>query len=859
MKRNNLHFSALAVAVSIATCPVTSVAQSTSEQGTGTVKSLEELVVLGTRRDDKLASESNVPIDVFSSDDLAKSGSTETSRLLEKAIPSMSFPETALNDVADQIRPAVLRGLAPDHTLVLVNGKRRHATAFLNLNGLGRGSSAVDLNMIPTAAISNVQVLRDGAAAQYGSDAIAGVVNIGLKQNSEGGGVNVSYGQYKTTLDGVPGYAGATDNGDGSITLNPASDRDASDGETFTVSAYNGFSLGDDGFLTISGEYRDRSASNRAGVDPRVQYDLVNGGLDSRELAFDHQTFRIGNGDSEDLTLFANFGMPTENGEFYGFASYGSREASSPGFYRRPSQTPNDSNLSIYPNGFLPFINTDTTDFSIAAGFKGDLTDKVGYDVSLVYGSNDIDVGVNNSINASLANSQQAANGGTLSNTQRDFNAGNLKYDQMVLSADFTWDYSDSTLVAFGAEYRDESYKIGAGELASYSAFALSSPFTAPDGSVSPAGIVVGDAGSQVFQGFTPTNEALSNGSRDNIAAYAEIDSNVTDKLNVTAAMRFEDYSDFGSTADGKLSARYQVNDAFSLRGAVSSGFRAPSLAQINFSATGTLISGGGTSLVETLTLPVGNQAAIALGAKTLEAEESSNASLGAVFELDNGLSLTIDWYSIDIDDRIVLSENLSGANVQNTLASNGFTNASAARFFTNIADTETDGLDIVVDYTFDLSNSTLDVSAAYNKNDTEVVGIRDQELFGSRNENLFEQGTPENKIILSADWQTDALGVAVKATRYGEYLDLGPAGTSIDDRTIDSEWIIDLDASYAFNDKLSFTLGVNNVFDTYPDAHPANTTSGGLNNFLKIIPYPLTSPYGFSGRYIYTKIGYNF
>ena len=553
--------SAVAVTASVFSAPV----QAQSAEGEQ-VTLAEEIIVTGTRRQDRTVGESNVPIDVITLRDLTASGFTETNQLIAGQLPSFNFPQPSITDGTDHIRPATLRGLAPDHTLVLVNGKRRHTSALLNINGsVGRGSAGVDMNMIPTSAIERVEVLRDGAAAQYGSDAIAGVINIVLKGNSEGGSLTTTYGQYVTTIEDVSDIhtVNILDNGDGTQGLEiiqADNDRKARDGETLTISGEAGLAMGNAGFFHVSAEYRDRNPTNRSQFDHRQQYP-TDGALDLRETTFERLNHRFGNAAVEDVSIFYNMAVNvTPEVEVYSFGSYGTRGGESGGFYRRALDGRNV--LEIYPDGFLPLITSDIDDLSVAGGLRGKIYDWT-YDLSVAYGENKLAYGVINSLNTSLGPTSPTA-----------FEAGGLKNEQMSVNFDIISDFDVAGLasplfVALGAEYRDEAYQVFAGEVASYS----DGPFD-------------GTAGSQVFPGFQPSNEII--GKRESIAVYAELDTDFADGWNVTIAGRIEDFSDFGSTAVGKLATRFVVGEAIALRGALSSGFRAPSLAQQFFTATST-------------------------------------------------------------------------------------------------------------------------------------------------------------------------------------------------------------------------------------------------------------------------------
>ena len=773
---------------------------------------------------------------------MASTGQLEISQVLANQVPSFNFPSATLGDGTDHAKPAVLRGLAPDHTLVLINGKRRHSGALLNLAGVvGRGSTAVDLNMIPTSAIKRVEVLRDGAAAQYGSDAIAGVINIVLKDASEGGSVSVTYGEYDTQMAGAPNLESTYADANGDLAFNLGDDREISDGATRTISANSGFALSDSGFVNVSIEYRDNSPTQRSGFDPREQYSrLDDGSLDPREFTIDRYNHRFGKADLEDYALFYNMGYELDNSlNLYSFGSYSKREGNSGGFYRRAQDSRNV--LALYPDGFLPQIETDVEDYSFALGLEGETGDWT-WDVSTNYGRNDFALGVVNSLNTSL---------GATSPTE--FDNGALVYDQFIVNGDAstTLDLGlpDDVFFTLGAEYRHESYKIEQGEEASY--------ITALDSNGNP----IAAGGAQVLSGFGP--ESVTDESRHNVALFVEFDTYLTDNWNMVLASRYEDYSDFGNTFTSKLATRYSVNENLSLRGAISTGFRAPSLAQSSYRQISTVLENN--QAFEVGLFPTDAPAAQALGAKQLDAEDSVNLTAGFVYTQGN-FSLTVDAYRIDIDDRIVLSENLSGAAVQQILADAGELNTESVRYFTNAIDSRTQGVDIVATYLLQLDNfGDVRLNAAANFNDTEVTHVDDNPeqlnslgddyvVFARREVGRFEEGTPDNKLNLSAVWNFNEWQTTLRATRYGEVADIST--TSDRDEYLDAKWITDLEVAYRPNDEWKFALGANNLFDQYPQATVDNI---GYSTFSQIFPYTPYTPYSLDGRFLYGNITYSF
>jgi len=785
-------------------------AQETSEEAAA--REAEELrqsriVVTGTRASDRTALETAVPVDVFPIAELESTGRVELNQILTTTVPSFNFNQTAINDGTDIVRPATLRGLSPDQTLVLVNSKRRHTSALVNINGsVGRGSAAVDLNAIPTSAIGSVQVLRDGASAQYGSDAIAGVINVLLKDAREGGGVDVQYGTHVTDPEGL--------------------NRSEIDGATTTVGGWAGFGLTDAGHLTVSAQYSLRQGTNRAGEDPRQQFP-DDPAFAEAERTFPRLNHRYGNNRAENINAFFNAGIELNpSAELYAFGGVQEREGESPGFYRRAQDSRNVP--AIYPAGFLPVIGGDVTDYSLAGGVRGTLA-AWDYDLSLVYGSNELDYSVFNSLNTSL---------GPTSPTS--FDAGALGFDQVTLNADVVRTFEDTllpgtTTLAFGAEFRDESFEITAGEPDSYR-----------------LGDFPGPAGSQVFPGFTPQSEVDE--SRDAFGIYADMEWEPTEQALLSAAVRFEDYSDFGDTTNFKLTGRYDFTDQVALRGAVSTGFRAPSLQQQFFTATSTNFIDGVP--FEIGTFPATSPAAVALGGGQLDAEESVSYSAGLVITPTEDWYVTIDAYRIDIEDQIFLSENLGGPEVEAVLAAAGVTGIQRVRFFQNGIETETEGVDIVSSYDLDIGElGSLGLTAAFNYTSTEVTEVPENEtipgltLFSRSNTLTLEESAPETKIILSGDWAYQNADINLRATRFGEVL--VPSNNPDNDFTLDAAWILDASVDIGLTERIEIGVGADNLLDEYPTETP-----DGLN-FNGIFPYSSRSPFGFSGRFLYARASY--
>lgn len=823
----------LAAAASVAVSAGASAAWAQEDTTTAEdARTLETVVTIGTRVANRSALDTAAPVDVVSAEAIQSIGVGELNQALAVNLPALNFPRPALADGTDSIRPAALRGLAPDQTLVLVNGKRRHTAALVNVNGtIGRGASAVDLNTVPNLAVGGVEVLRDGASALYGSDAIAGVVNVRLRDASEGGAVAASYGWRETeyTVPVItPTAAGVPNPG-------PEVSRKRSDGHTYTIAGWKGLSLGEDGFLTVTGEYKDQRHTRRSGYDHRKQYP---GSQPAAEAEIGRFNAWTGEPELEQLSLFANAGYALENGaELYGWASFQDRETISAGFFRRPEDDRNT--IQIYPNGFLPKINPVTTDYSALGGMRFDVAGWEA-DASLGYGSNKMEFQIIDTLNRSL---------GPASKTS--FDAGGFEHSQLVANLGFVKGFAIEGLasdlnVAWGAEARQENYEITAGEPDSY----RNGGVRLPNGSATASG-------SQVFPGFRPENELEED--RTAIGVYLDLEANLTDAFLVSGAVRGESYSDFGETLTGKLAARYDFNDAFALRGSVQNGFRAPSLQQQFFTTTSTNFING--IPFDITTFRVDDPIARALGSQDLDAETSLNYAAGAVFQA-GAFNLTIDAYRIDVEDRIVLSENLTAPNVRAFLVSQGFIGAGGGRFFLNGVDTETTGVDIIANYAFpETALGSFSATAGANFNKTEVTAIPaiptltsltpPPVLFARTNVLTFEEGTPKDKFTGQVNWENGPFEATLRAVRYGEVL--VPSNTASLDYTLSPQTLIDLEARYTWNDLVTLSVGADNLLDEYPDAAPFNLNSTGNT------PFSTYSPFGYSGRFVYTRATVNF
>lgn len=764
-----------------------------AQEATESAQTLDTVIVTGTRVADRTVAESTAPIDILTPEILQSTGTVELATALSRALPSLNFPRAAINDGTDTVRPAQIRGLSPDHVLVLVNGKRYHSGSLVNVNGSqGRSSSPVDLNTIPIAAIERVEVLRDGASAQYGSDAIAGVINIVLKGSSEGGSIAARYGQYS-----------------------------AGDGKQYQVSGDAGFKLGD-GFIHLAAQGGDQDNTDRA--RPFI------GTPGPTTAPLGQVVQRYGDPEVQNGSVAYNAELPVEEYlSFYSTGIYTKRDALSNGFFRPAGDARNIP--AIYPNGFLPQINNVSTDHHFVLGLKAFTAGGTNIDISYTYGDNELTFDILNTLNRSLGPTSQT-----------EFYAGALKVKQSVLNLDFNkpleLGLAYPITLSYGAEWRGDEFIQSPGEPNSYA-----------------LGTFANIPGSQVFPGFKPSDGGSFD--RHNFSYYVGLEGDLSDKLSLGLAARYEDYSDFGSTTTWKVTSRYAFTDKVALRGTVSTGFRAPSLQQQYFQSTSTNFIGGVP--YDIVTFRVNNPAALALGSEPLKAEESTNYSLGLVLQPIDSLYITIDGYQIGVDDRITLSENLTSTAVRNYLNANGFPGVGGGRYFTNAIDTTTTGVDIIGTYTWALEASTLDLTFGYNYNKTEIDSVTPNPAtltaidptavrFGRVELGRFEVGAPRDKYLLGGKWSVGNFELATTASRYGEISVLNADPTR--DQTFGAEWTLDLSFAYSY-ENWKFTLGGDNVLNEYPDeVLYANSTFGQL-------PYSGSAPFGFNGAFMYANVNY--
>lgn len=785
---------ALSVSIGLALSP----AFASAQEASAPAKTLDTLIVTGTRVADRTVAESQSPIDIVTPEALQSTGTGELATALARVLPSLNFPRPALVDGTSGVRPAQLRGLSPDQVLVLVNGKRYHSSAAINLNGsMGRGSSAVDLNTIPIAAIERVEVLRDGASAQYGSDAIAGVINIVLKGAGKGGSLGVDYGKYS-----------------------------AGDGSQYKLSGDAGVSFADGrGTLHVAGQIDKQNETNRSGPYSGTTPNTGN------YPSVGQKTFIIGDPEVQAEAVSANGEFAFSNA-VTGYATVlaSNRDIDSYAFYRSKNHSGQSALLAqFYPDGYVPVINQYSKDRTLLAGLKGATAGGFTWDVSYNYGYNKIDYATDNTINYTLGSSSPTR-----------FHDGALEYTQNILNADFTqpleWGLAYPVTLSFGAEYRQEKWNQSPGEPGSYQG-----------------------SGAQGFPGFTPANAVHAD--RHNYAVYAGLEADLTDKFSAGLTGRYEDYSDFGSKTSGKLSLRYAFTDKVALRATASNGFRAPSLAQQSFQAISSIINSG--VFYQSGTFPADSAAARALGSKSLKAETSTSYGLGLVLQPTDQFSLTVDAYQIKIDDRILLSSNVSTNAAANALLSSlGIDNVTSFRYFTNAADTRTRGVDVVGTYTIPFAASALNLSASYGYSKTDVqkldaspsaltdLGITTS-LVARDEIGRLEDSFPKDKAILSANWKATHWDLGLTATRYGSFTTRN-ATDPTRDQTFDAKWIVDASASYKPSEQWTLTLGADNLLDTYPDK-----TTNLANSTYGMFPYSNYSPFGFNGAYVYGRIRY--
>ncbi len=807
----------IVTAAVLAALPIlTTGAEAPAAAGAMPTDTLDEIIVTGTRTKGRTVLDSPVPVDVLSARDLAKTGATggELGQALQSLVPSFNFPRQSNSGGADHVRAAQLRGMSPDQVLVLVNGKRRHTSAIVNLEAkIGKGTTPVDFNSIPFNAIKRIEVLRDGAGAQYGSDAIAGVINVILDDSASGGEASLSYGQNRTSFK--------------------PTGQNLRDGGTTVAQLKHGFALGR-GFLDVGAEFRHRGSTNRAGFDTIIfQADPTAANLATQG----QRNYAPGDGESKDKDVWYNARLPlASDAEFYSFATYDHRDSLGAAFFRYPDSSGNQ--LAVYPNGFRPQTTGLNKDLSITGGFNGKAADW-SWDSSATFGQNKFDYGLQHSLNASL---------GLYSPTT--FKIGDFTFSQLTINLDATRQLdaglSQPLDLAIGAEYRREKYQTGAGDPASYAA----GPF------------IDKDAGAQAGPGLTPADEA--DASRTVGSVYADLSLHPASEWFVDLAGRFEHYDDFGNTVAGKLSTIYKITPAFALRGAVSNSFRAPSLSQVSYKLTSTSFGDQGV-LAQVLTLPVASPIARALGAQDLRAEKSLNWSGGFTLAPGAHFSLTADYFHITVKDRITISERLQSSELTNLIQTQfGLTGVDAVNFFTNAVDTRTAGFDLIASYLVDAGGGTLKLSGAYSYAKTRIDGVDatpaqlvalnvHTALVGLEERNTLEDAAPRNKAIVTAEWSNPRWSLLGRVTRYGSATRVFDFGGFVPSQTYSAKSQLDLEAEFRVTAHLSVALGADNALDEYPDRSSDDINYAG--NF----PYDVLSPIGMNGAFYFARAGVTF
>jgi len=779
---------------------------------TGNESTLDEVVVVGSRSGSATVLKSASPVQVITGSELVESGARTLSEALQATVPSFRFPTSVpSSNAASFVKGVSLRGLATDQTLVLINGKRRHATAQLNAGtGTAKGAQTVDLNSIPTSAIERVEVLLDGASAQYGSDAIAGVINIVLKEKSHGADLSTLYGQ-----------------------------NTKGDGQTETAEGNVGTALPGNGFLTASFDAWYTDPTRLSTTDTRQMY--FSG--DPREASYPNRDWFYGSGRSKRYNLVVNAESTIDWATLYGFATYGWREDTGFGNLRQPNA--DQTVRGIFPDGFQPFLNVKSRDASVTGGLKFGAEALGKFDLSATYGRNRVASVVYNTDNASLGLDSPTA-----------FNTGDLLNTQTNVNLEWTRPFGLPGLinplsVSAGLTYRHESYEVFQGDYGSWANGGV--PIL--DG---PNAGKVSTPGSQGFGGFSPADAGSL--SRNVGGAYVDLETNLTDSFKVAVAGRTEHYSDFGSTTNGRVALRYQIVPALAWRGSASTGYRAPSLGQEAYSRTIPNITNG--VLSTNRIAPVDSALARALGATDLTPEKSTNLSTGLVWVLGNRASFSADVYRIDINDRIVLSDVLRGTLVTQALTAAGFPTFSGLQFFTNAADTRTKGIELTARYDIPLGVAgEVDLTAGYNRSDTEVTSIEPPPstlagsglvLIGHEAIGVIEGASPGSSARVAADYTLSRFSAHLSTERFGAYRALNSTSATLD-QTFSPQTITNLQLGYRFSELLRVAAGVDNLFNSHPD----QVILAARNPVVSL--YSGLSPEGGAGSFWYVRAALSF
>ena len=889
----------------------------------GSGETLQDVVILGSRNTARTVTESAVPIDVISMKDIASQGpQVNLNQILNMVAPSFTSNTTTVADGTDHIDPAQLRGLGPDQVLVLVNGKRRHTSSLVNINGSpGRGSVGTDLNAIPAFAIERIEVLRDGASAQYGSDAIAGVININVKKatnkldvaifggsnfsknaNDHRGGNDGNNAQidlnYGTSLGKEKSFINAT----ASFQLRGQTSR-AKDATGTLFNAFNAVeqrateagtninalwgNIGNTpnsaqiltaihtyapqvGYFTAAQQSSILAANTISAMQSALNFDATDGELAYRKLDRSNFNMKVGQSSLESAQFFLNGAYPiNENLELYAFGGTSHRTGQAEGFYRRPNQS--RAYTALYPNGFLPEIHSTINDISAAAGLRGKLFKTWNFDLSNTFGKNSFDYNIENTVNATLRE-----------NSPTEFDAGGLAFSQNTTNFDLTRKF-DKLNVAFGSEYRHENYQIIAGVPDSYNQYDING--NVASGLPSENNLLPTDfygatrpGGAQVFPGFRPAN-AIDNG-RNSIALYTDLEYDVTDKWLLNGALRFENYSDFGNTINYKLATRYKLTDNINLRGAVSTGFRAPSLHQIYFNSTSTLFTNGVPSEVGTFSND--SQVAKLLGIPQLKQEESQSASVGFTAKIPEAkITLTADAYIVRIDDRVVLTDQFV-ANTPQLVTLFNQAGANKAGFFANAIDTESKGIDIVISHKANVGNGlTLKTDLSGTFSSTKRVGsihaskiLEDagqiNSYYSESSRVYLQEAVPRVKANLTNSITVKKFDFFLRNVYFGQVTDPNTADANgdgvvntavVNGKTVAVEhpvWgakvITDLSVGYNFMKNAKIVVGANNIFDVYPDENLEALKSSNQFTYSRNV-----SQFGQNGRFLFARVSFSF
>ncbi|PWN61335.1 TonB-dependent receptor plug domain-containing protein [Chryseobacterium oncorhynchi] len=797
-------------------------AQEQEEKG----KQIEDIIIVGNRSAKRTKLDTPVPVDVINIDKIQKSSPQMTAQdLLNYVIPSFNSVRQSASDGTEHIDPVTLRGMGPDQVLVLLNGKRRHTTSLVNYqNTVGNGSVGTDLSTIPIIAIEKIEVLRDGAAAQYGSDAIAGVINIILKKNT-GASASLTYG-----LSG------------------------RNDGDTYQAGVNYGASLGkNDGFVNLSLQLSHRRKTTRTqnhdldifgnnfayefADNPDVARKNDDDIIRERGLTRDDFNFQVGDAQIRQGQLFFNSEYPlNEQFKLYSFGGFSIKEGNGYGFRRLPSETSNVVS-SIYPNGFQAVLGSQIYDISYAVGAKYNVNNWL-VDLSNTFGSNTFNYNISNTNNASL---------GAKSPTR--FYAGAHSFLQNTVNLDVSKNIKNFN-IAFGGEFRFEQYQIKAGDEASYAQYDVNGNI-AVDGST-----VSGVGGSQSFIGFSPRN--ILKKDRHSTAVYADFSYDLDKKLNIDIAGRFENYSDFGNSLNGKLAIRYEFVKNYAVRAAVGTGFRAPSLQQQYFNNSYADISTTGSKIVTKGIFNNDSKAAEILNFDRLKQETSVNGSAGFTLKPAKGLFITVDGYIIKVKDRIVITGNITDPRLSDPNVVGKGNEVESGRFFANAIDTETKGVDVVVSYDWKLGGGNLNVNLAGNYTETKITDFhfpenintpRDQ-YFGPDQINIIETLSPKTKASLGLNYGIGKFNFLVRNTYFGKVIRDGfPFGEV---QEFSPKVVTDISFGYDITKNINFTVGANNVLDVFPDLQVYKNSYYGV---FKYAPVQM----GTLGSYFFGRLNFNF